>query len=366
MVSVTLVSTPDDGSCGIGTYTGELLRELPEDVEATYVNIPFRSLNPLGYIVAAIRSGLTHNSVIHVQHEYGIFASKSIWSWFFFPILYILSRIRGRHIVVTFHGAWSEKTISSPLTGIKRLYIILNNHLLARTAHHAFFLSEEAATDFRKTASVDSYDVVPHGVQAETVEMSQSQAKKQFGYDSDTPLIVEPGYIRRQKGSKVFVDVADELPAFDFLLAGGCQDTERYCQTVQEAASENVQITGVLDDDEFHAAFVAADVVFLPYNKVTQSGIFNWAVAYDRPMLTSNEPYFVNLKEKWNCVECLETDNTVEMARHLRELHSDETRKQELRKHMAAYREERSLSTIAKQHRELYSQFAQNRMVSLV
>lgn len=354
MVDVTVVSTPDNGSCGIGTYTGDLLSEMPESVTVNWVTVPLRSLNPLPYLFAAVRTGLTNDSTIHVQHEYGIYGPKSIFSFLFFPILFVLTSLRGRRVIVTFHSAWNKDTIGPPMVGLKRVYVAVNNYLLAATADHAVFLSENAAATFQQSVALDDVEILPHGVQEDTSPMDQESAKELLGYKPDTMLAVEPGYIRREKGCDTFVEIARHIDGVQFLLAGGCQDAEDYCESIRDAAPENVQITGQLPDEQFHAAFNAADVVVLPYREVTQSGVFNWCVAYELPVLGSDSKYFRSIEAEWGCVETVNMDDATVAARRLRELLDNDCQRDNLREGMTAYRNAASMSSVAERHSELY------------
>lgn len=353
MPGVTVVSTPNDGSCGIGTYTGELLESLSEDVTINWVTVPLRSMNPIPYAVAAVRAGLTDDRTVHVQHEYGIYGSKSLWSWVFFSLLLMLATARDRRVVITFHSAWNDETISPPLLPLKRVYVAVNNRLLAATADHAVFLSDNTVERFQRSVRFPSVETIPHGVQVETKEMSEATAKQHLGYEPEATLVVEPGYIRPEKGCDAFLDIARrfEIP---FVLAGGCQSSMEYCESIRKRAPENAKITGELDDDAFHAAFIAADLIILPYREVTQSGVLNWCMAYGVPVLGSDRPYFRSLAEEWGCVETVDTEDLNATARRVRTLLSNENRRDSLTTAMADYRESVSMHAVADRHAEIY------------
>lgn len=349
-----MVSTPDDGSCGIGTYTGNLMAAMPDDLTVNWITVPLRSANPLPYIFAAFRTGMTADPTIHVQHEYGIYGPKSIWSWPFFLLLWLLTTIRQRRVIVTFHSAWSHETISPPLMPIKRLYVAANNRLIAMTTDHAVFLSDNAATEFQRSVQLDSVETIPHGVQTDTQSLSQEAAKQELGYAADDQLIVLPGYIRPEKGCDAFVTLAEQFDS-PFVLAGGCQDASDYCAELRERAPSNVEITGQLDEQTFHAAFAAADLVVLPYRDVTQSGVFNLCVAYGVPVVGSDTPYFRSLAEEWSCVEVVDTEDIDITAERVRELLSNDAQKTALTDSMAEYRRAASMKSVCKQHIELYA-----------
>lgn len=360
MTSATLVSTPDDGSCGIGTYTGNLLADLDGELEVDHVTVPLRSKNPLPYVRGAVRAGLSSKDVIHVQHEYGIFGPKSLWSWVFFPILYLIAGLRGTPVVVTFHSAWNRETIGPPLVLLKMVYVKLNNWLIASGADYSVFLSENCRERFAESTSIGRHEVMAHGVHVDTIEMSSDEAKREFGYDSDDTVVAVPGYVRPEKGQDVFVEMADRVPEHEFLVAGGTQadEDESFLREIERSAPENVQITGVLDDREFHAAFNAADLVVLPYREVTQSGVLNWCVAYEVPTLASDEPYFVRLESEWNCVELFDPETPTASADLVRSLLEDDHRREELLGGMRDYGKASSMDAIVEKHARIYDSLA--------
>jgi glycosyltransferase involved in cell wall biosynthesis len=117
----------------------------------------------------------------------------------------------------------------------------------------------------------------------------------------------------------------------------------------------NVEITGELDEEAFHAAFVAADLVVLPYRKVTQSGVFNWCVAYGVPVIGSDTAYFRSLANEWGCVEIVDTENADATAECVRKLLTDDNRRSALIDAMADYRRAASMESVGKRHAKIYA-----------
>ncbi|WP_423744948.1 glycosyltransferase (plasmid) [Haladaptatus sp. SPP-AMP-3] len=356
MTSVTLVSTADDGECGIGTYTGSLISDMDGEVDVTHVTVPLRSKNPLPYITNAVRAGRSSDDVIHVQHEYGIFGPKSIWSWLFFPVLYFVAFLRNTPVVLTLHSAWNRETIDPPLALLKRVYVKLNNLLLVAGASYLILLSENCKDRFEESVPLRRYEMMSHGVQTETVSMNTSDAKRVFGYDSTETVVVVPGYIRPEKGQDVFVKIADRAPEYEFLIAGGVQadEDEEFLREVERTAPENVQITGMLDDSRFNAAFNAADVAVLPYRDVTQSGIFNWCVAYEVPTVVSDELYFRRLNEQWDCVSLFDVEDPESATMQIQDLLSNEERRMKIAEGMRNYGKASSMETVIEKHIWIY------------
>ncbi|MFD1571407.1 glycosyltransferase [Halorubrum laminariae] len=350
-MKVTFVSTPRNEDCGIAKYTTSLENSIPGETSRTSVDLG--SANILHYIRKTFGLAFTDSDVIHVQHEYGIFGPKSIASWFVFPLLWIISRIRGVPVVMTFHTAWGRETISPPLMELKVFYVTLNNKMLAFVADHSLFLSEETKEIFESSASLESAEVIPHGVQTEVHPMNQEEAKELLGFNPDEPLVAEPGYIRPEKGNDFMVEVAKQIPDRTIVLGGGIQsESERwYLEEIQEEAPDNLQITGVLDDEEFHAFFNAIDVAVLPYEQMSQSGIVNWCVAYDVPMVASDIHRFKNLEEGEGIVKTFSQGDADAATTVIENVLQNDG---ELKDMLEEYRTNRTMDEVGKKHMQVY------------
>jgi glycosyltransferase involved in cell wall biosynthesis len=359
MVKVTMVTTPDDGSCGIGTYAGNLMRAFPSSVDVSTAIFERGDRHPLTFLRLAVAVGRSEADVVHVQHEYGFFGPKSLYSWFFFPLLWLSTRLSGARLVVTMHSAWNSRTIDPPLVALKRVYVAANNRLLAATADELVFLSEACKDDFRRSVPLDHYRVFPFGVQSDTIDIDHEDAKELFDYDPDDVLIVEPGFIRPEKGNEEFVELARRLPEYSFVLAGGAPDGgEAYVRSVTADAPENLSVTGRLDDEEFDAAIVAADLVVLPYKQMSQSEVFNYCVAYGCPVAGSDRPYFRRLADEYGCVELFDPNDVEDIRRTVEALLTDESRRDALSSAMADFRADVSFEAVGRRHEDLYAELA--------
>lgn len=354
---VALLATGDDQHCGIATYTSSLEAGLNVDTER--IPLKLRSMDLLHYLRAGWRAGRTDADILHVQHEYGIYGPKSVASWFLFGTLWLASLFRDLPVVVTFHSAWNKETIDPPLYSVKSLYVTLNNRMLAAVADHALFLSESTRGAFEESAPLASSEVIAHGVQTDVHPIPEGEAKAEFGYDVDETLIVEPGFVRPQKGYETFLAIAAELPQTAFLIGGGPQDEEDepYAAELRERAPDNVAMTGVLDDDRFHALFNAADVAVLPYVVVTQSGIVNWCIAYEVPIVATDLDRFESLHDKYDFPLVFPNGDVNAGADAVREALADSTSIVEGMQH---YRDDRGMDAVADEHTRLYERLAKD------
>jgi glycosyltransferase involved in cell wall biosynthesis len=360
--SVTVVATPDDGSCGIGAYAGDLVDALAP-MEASTLAIDQDEQTVRYFLALAVRAMATDDEVVHVQHEYGLFRRDgSRWAGVlglvFFPALYLLNALRRKVVVVTMHSVLRPRPEEASLP--IRLYLRVMHRLVAAGADHLVFLSEGCAGRFRADVplAADEYSVLPHGVNvADATGETTATSKRRLGYDPEDTVVAIPGYVRPPKGHDIFVETAAALPEYEFLVAGGPRpkgEDADFAAEVRSDAPENVTFTGVVADEEFPRVLNAADLAFLPYRVVTQSGTFNWCAAQSLPVLASDEPYFRRLAEEWGCVETVDIEDRESIRDRLGALLASEKRLEELRANVGRYREENSFRRVGAMHRQIY------------
>jgi glycosyltransferase involved in cell wall biosynthesis len=277
------------------------------------VGIKSYSLDLLHYTKKTWSAITSDAEIIHLQHEYNIFGPGSICSWPVIILLLIANIFTEKKIVITFHTAWDNETLGDfvfPLDRIKSLYIWLNNRLLVRSADHIFFLSDNVEEYFTDTFDMADVSKISHGVQSSTIDPTKREARAMLGWDDDSDIVILPGYIRPQKNCETFIQVAKEDKSRQYIIAGGVRNNkfEDYAEELFSNLPENVSVTGILEDDEFEAAFIAADLCYLPYQDVSQSGNVNWSLANELPVFGSEIKYFHELSEKTESVKIVGTD----------------------------------------------------------
>ncbi|WP_254840955.1 hypothetical protein [Natronomonas marina] len=358
-MKVTIMG-PDERTGGIGSYTHDLASKFGDSVEINLSTFPNGGMNILKYILSVTYSFRSDSEVIHIQHEYALFGPFSIISWLFFPLVYILSKIYKKKVVITLH-----EVLNPDLVGdywIKSVYIYLINKLIAKSSDHIIFLSDTAEERFANHSV--SYSVLSHGANLDVPKTSEIEAKKQFGYSAEQTLIVEPGYVVPRKGSHIMRDLASELDEYEFLLAGGSPEKhQQYCDKIKENSPQNLYITGFLEQDQFHLSFRAADLVLLPYtgteqqgvlNQVNQSGVLNKCASHSVPVAASNQKYFKKLKERYSCVEIFDVNDLEDIKSTVKSILKDAQKRKNLSAAINEYANKNSFSHIANKHSELY------------
>jgi glycosyltransferase involved in cell wall biosynthesis len=360
---VSMVATPGDGSCGIGTYARDLQNAFKQ-IRTEHVDID-QDQRTVGRILSlAVRAMMSDSDVVHIQHEYGLFRRKGspypgVMGLVLFPALVLLNLLQRKTLIVTLHSVINPEPGEKPRR--IRYYLYIMHGLIARSADHLIFLSEECQRDFRRDISLrdDAYSVLPHGVNvSDASDKSQAEAKTQFGFDPDDTVVVIPGFVRPPKGHDIFVEVASQLPQYEFFIAGGARpkgEDADFARKIAETADSNVTISGVLDDDVFPTALNAADLAFLPYRVVTQSGTFNWCVAHELPVLASDVPYFERIRHRWGNVETIDIGDRDEIVDRIQELLDSPERLSKLQRNSRRYKRANSFENIAALHRQIYA-----------
>ncbi|WP_058995591.1 hypothetical protein [Haloarcula sp. CBA1127] len=364
MVKVSLVSTPPDDNSGVGKYTRDLKEQLAEFVKIESRFIPVDSSNPIPFIKNALAAGSGDHDVVHVQYDYVLFGRFSIFTAVFFPLLYLLTRFNSTSVVITMHEVINEDLVTPPVKNLKVVYVKMLNLILAKTADHVIFLSPQTERRFTKSVSVQNTSQIPHGVtEADAKDLTIEAAKQKLGYHQQDIVITEPGYVSPRKGSEMMVSLAKRLPEYEFLLAGGSPRDRHneYIEEIMEQAPENLQVTGILSDDEYEMAYIASDLIILPYqetqqggvtNTVAQSGVFNDCVAREVPVLASDCEYFTTLQEEWGCIEVFTGSN--DAANKIQGYIEGKDRRSQLIEQMGKFREANSMREIALEHQNIY------------
>ncbi|WP_164471147.1 glycosyltransferase [Halorubrum sp. CSM-61] len=357
-----MVATPDDGSCGIGTYARDLIKGIGA-VSADTVEIPQDDRSIPAFLQLAVRAARGNGDVVHVQHEYGLFRREGskypgVLGLLFFPVLYVACALRSKSIVVTMHSVLDFEPDEAPFS--VRLYLLLMHKLLAVCSAHLIFLAPDCASKFQGDIALESdeYSLLSHGVNTDvSPDLSKAEAKRRFGYDPDEPVVAIPGFIRPPKGHDIFLEVASKLPEYEFMIAGGARpkgEDFEFAEQIKADAPDNVTVTGVLDDDDYWAALKAPDLAVLPYRVVTQSGTFNACATQELPVLASDAEYFERIEGAWGTPETVDVSDADEVAERVRQLMEDESRRTKLADVMAQYKRANSFEQVGTDHRRIY------------
>lgn len=156
-----------------------------------------------------------------------------------------------------------------------------------------------------KTDMVDLKKIVPDAIYEQTVHptynvfkfenMSKEVARGKLKINDAERVILFFGFIREYKGLKYLIkampDVISKINNVKLLIVGDFdKDKDNYLELIKQCDIEcHVEIIeGYIPDREVEKFFAASDLVVLPYESATQSGIVQIAYGFEKPVIVTN------------------------------------------------------------------------------
>ena len=167
------------------------------------------------------------------------------------------------------------------------------------------------------------------------------QARKELGEGKDTKLLLFFGFVREYKGLKYLLkampQVKEALGNVKLMVVGSFADDKAdYMKLISDMHIEDCVevIDAYTPDNEVEKYFAGCDVVVLPYESATQSGIVQIAYGFEKPVIVTNAGglpdvvtdgktgYVVEAGKPEalteSIVKCFESGNEKEFARNVR------------------------------------------------
>ena len=124
--------------------------------------------------------------------------------------------------------------------------------------------------------------------------ISQEEARKTIGSKKQKVLLFF-GFIREYKGLMTLIEAMPEIleDSTDielFVVGDFYVPKKKYYDRVFELNLENNVrfVSDYIPDNEIEKYFIASDLVILPYNSATQSGIVQIAFGFEKPVIVTN------------------------------------------------------------------------------
>lgn len=124
--------------------------------------------------------------------------------------------------------------------------------------------------------------------------MTKEQAREELKKPQDAKLLLFFGFVRKYKGLKYLLqamqDVKKKLDDVELMIVGSFdQDKEEYLRMISVGKLEQcVQIVDqYMPDNEVEKYFAGCDLVVLPYESATQSGIVQIAYGFEKPVIAT-------------------------------------------------------------------------------
>jgi glycosyltransferase involved in cell wall biosynthesis len=201
-----------------------------------------------------------------------------------------------------------------------------------------------------KEALAEQYSLQPSGIQVviepDGVDLRRYRSlpspkearlklETEFGFAVEKFTIGYTGHLYPGRGINLLLELASNLPEFNFLIVGGeVAEVERYRSLIDERGLDNVHLTGFISNTELPHYQAASDVLVMPYQKQVKASsggdisrflspmkLFEY-LACGRPIVSSNLPVLKEILDS-NTAILLPPDDVAAWKSALLNLHKD-------------------------------------------
>lgn len=229
-----------------------------------------------------------------------------------------------------------------------------------------------------KTDMVDLKKIVPDAIYEQTVHptynvfkfenMSKEVAREKLKINDAERVILFFGFIREYKGLKYLIkampDVISKINNVKLLIVGDFdKDKDNYLELIKQCDIEcHVEIIeGYIPDREVEKFFAASDLVVLPYESATQSGIVQIAYGFEKPVIVTNVGGLPDVVTDGKTGYVVEAKNPGRLAEAIIKYYAEnneETFKKNIKKDVERFSWDRMLESIEKLYKgEAHKQY---------
>ncbi len=368
---IAFVSTYPPIECGIATYTKFLTDALREKQIEVYIISHYGGQGKnvfsafdyedrdLSYKVFDMIIRLSPD-LVHIQHEFNLFGRQ--YGVSIVP-LYLQLKMTRIPCVTTLHSVYKNNTNEHKI--IFSSILSYSDKIIVHERYQKNALISEIDAVIDRAQKIE---VIPHGAR----EISPvPDAKRILGVDGDTKLVLMIGYFSPYKNFEKIIDiwprVVERYKGRVLLLIAGKMRTIAYLDyrnlLFERINSSPVRdhikvIRGQISQKSFDTIVSAADVVVLPYKKISQSGIFCHCMSFGKPVVTSKNPTMAAIFEEYRAGLMSETDE--EYVQNIISLLEDRRLYKELSENAKKYVRERiSWRIIADRHMHIYKELVE-------
>lgn len=156
--------------------------------------------------------------------------------------------------------------------------------------------SKMDADDLKSIVSRPNYEttVLPTFNVFKIKDMSRTEARGILGIPEDRKILLFFGFVREYKGLKHIINAMPDIVKADSSIQlmivgefGG--DKDEYMSLIKNSGSGDAitVVDGYIPDKEIEKYFAACDLVVLPYESATQSGIVQIAYSFEKPVIAT-------------------------------------------------------------------------------
>jgi glycosyltransferase involved in cell wall biosynthesis len=281
---------------GIARYTHALLGALEKLEGIVPVAVPFHSsdrptiineLLGIGRAFGTFRQIVKHHpDILHVQFTTLTYPKVGIL------LLLLLKRLISVRLVVTEHEFISE----ARQVKIRSVF----ERIVCESADLLVVLNEYSLhTAKRLRLQPGATTVIPHGLRIPT-RVGREGARARLGIPPEATVLLTFGYLSPHKGLeypiRAMKSISKTIPTSHLIVAGGLHPLTRddsYFRLLRRIAMEDgvtghVTFTGHVPEELVDYYFESANIVLLPYLRITLSGVLYTAVVHRVPVIASS------------------------------------------------------------------------------
>lgn len=291
---------------GISHYTGQMYRELAKKHEVLMLS--YKMQYPK-FLFHKEQKDYENDSfkvedtkyMLHTANPFNIIKTAGFikkqkpdmvviqwWHPYFAPCYRLLEMFMGKqNVVFVCHNVFPHERF--PLDKF------LTKLVLSGGRHFVVHAKEEGE-ELKKIKKNPDYTVTPHPTynMFRFENMTRKQAREKLGIGETEKILLFFGFVREYKGLKHLLRampmIMEEVQEVRLLVVGDFDgNREEYEELIRTLRIEEriKVIDGYTPDKEVEKYFAACDLVLLPYESATQSGIVQIAFGFERPVIVS-------------------------------------------------------------------------------
>lgn len=363
---------PGGTTCGIATYTANLIKHFPDDKECSHSLLPIPPKSELAGLsekemflwAQEIIDSCEGYDFIHLQNEFGLFQGPGDMPFALEIFLKILKGLvsRNHKIAVTFHsepmflkalGAlnFENKKCAKVWKKTAKLFTKQNNCIAI--LHSAVSESIFKETGFQNTT------IMAHGV----IERAFDK-RRQLKRSGDSIVLSLFGYINPYKGHEFALSILELLPPnFKLSIIGGRhpestgEEIGRLLKLATEMGLINrVLISGWVSPEEADFHQQNADICLAPYQtqELSASGAITWSLTSGKPVIASNVNAFRNINKDSQCMLLCHPYDRLEWIWAIKKVVDNKDFSKRIVKNADAYCDKYSWTNTSLKHFNLY------------
>lgn len=243
-------------------------------------NFWINTANPFSCIISA-------RKMLKEQVELVIF---QWWHPYFAPCYWILERILKKHTKILFvcHNVFPHERFPFDHRLAKMALIHANYYIVQSKQDEQDLLSIKQSAIFKRTVH-PTYNIFKIN------NISKEQARQMLHIPPDKKILLFFGFVREYKGLQHLLQAMPlarkYLTDLCLLVVGDFDENkDKYLDLLHNLRIEDIVSVydGYIPDQEVEKFFAASDLVVLPYESATQSGIVQISYGFEKPVIVTD------------------------------------------------------------------------------